>query len=57
MEEIFISINSDDNSTALAIIESGYEDLGEESGITSYMADKNNYLKMEGLLDGNNKKY
>lgn len=57
MEEVFISINSDDNSTSLAIMESGYEDLGEESGITSYIADKNNYLKMEGLLDGNNKKH
>lgn len=57
MEEIFISINSDDNSTSLAIIESGYEDLGEESGITSYIADKTNYLKTEGLLDGNNKKH
>lgn len=57
MEEVFITIGSSDNTTALAILESGYEDLGEENGIMSFMTDKDNYMMMEGLLDGNNKKY
>lgn len=57
MEEVFINISSSDTRTALTILESGFEDLGEENNTNIYMMDKDSYFAKEGLLDGNNKKY
>ena len=57
MEEVFININSSDTKTALAILESSFEDLGEDNGTNIYLVDKDSYLAKEGLLDGNNKKH
>lgn len=57
MEEVFINISSSDTRTALTVLESGFEGLGEDNGTNIYLVDKDSYLAKEGLLDGNNKKY
>ncbi len=57
MEEVFINISSNDNKTALTILELGFEDLGGDNGNNIYMTDRSNYTIKEGVLHGNNQKH
>ncbi len=53
MLEVFTTISSSDYALLEVIENDGYENLGEENGITSFVRS----FGKEGIIDGNNKKY
>ena len=53
MLEVFINVESYDRALQESLEIEGYESLGSENGITSFVKS----FEKEGILDGNNKTY
>ena len=57
MKEVFVSIDTDDNSSAINLIENGFENLGEYSNQLNFVIDSESVKEREGILSGNRKKH